>query len=315
MTTYLTPKVSVIIPVYNTELYIEETLQSIRNQTLNEIEIIVINDGSTDNSLAIILSIAQLDSRITVISQINQGQSVARNTGIFSSKGDYLYFMDSDDIIEHDTLKCCYEKCLENNLDFVFFDADILNPENDFKISLSYLRSHLFNESLVKPGLYYISTLVSKTLFSPAPWLNIISKKYLDKIRLSFYPGIIHEDQLFTFILYIKAERVSSINKTYFKRRLRENSTMTNKFNWKNVQGYLAVTDQLIAFKNTYHDHKITQITDKFIFQMLNGTSYGISSMSFRERLSIVALFIIKYSCYISFKSIIRIIFSKLIHK
>ena len=98
------PKVSVIIPIYNTALYLSEALDSICNQTLKEIEIILVNDGSTDNSLEIIREYSLRDNRITYFSQPNQGQGVARNLGLSHAVGKYIYFMDSDDILSIETL-------------------------------------------------------------------------------------------------------------------------------------------------------------------------------------------------------------------
>ena len=94
------PKVSVIIPVYNTDQYVAEAMYSILNQTLTDIELIAVNDGSTDNSLEVITKIAESDKRVKIFSQQNKGQSEARNLGISNSTGDYLYFMDSDDVLD-----------------------------------------------------------------------------------------------------------------------------------------------------------------------------------------------------------------------
>ena len=137
-----TPLVSVIIPVYNTEEYVYNTIESIRNQTLKNIEIIIINDGSTDNSLEIINGCSKNDERIKVYSQKNAGQSAARNVGIKIAKGKYLYFMDSDDFLEKDALLDCYKISEENELDFVTFDADILiEKKNSYHPNITYNRS------------------------------------------------------------------------------------------------------------------------------------------------------------------------------
>ena len=114
------PKVSVIVPVYNTEAYVEEAVRSIMNQTLRDIEIIVINDGSTDNSLSVVENLALQDARISVYSQVNQGPSITRNQGMQRATGDYLYFMDSDDVLAAGALEKCYQACESENLDFVF---------------------------------------------------------------------------------------------------------------------------------------------------------------------------------------------------
>ena len=118
------PKVSVVIPVYNTADYLRETLNSICDQTLKELEIILLNDGSTDDSMSIIEDFAARDSRIQYHVQPNQGLSVARNQAIRYSTGKYIYFMDSDDILDWTALQKCYLTCEEDNLDFVFFDAE-----------------------------------------------------------------------------------------------------------------------------------------------------------------------------------------------
>ena len=94
------PKVSVIIPVYNVEKYLRECLDSVVNQTLKDIQIILIDDGSTDSSLGICKEYAQKDNRIKIIEQKNQGAGAARNRGMSEAKGDYLYFLDSDDFLE-----------------------------------------------------------------------------------------------------------------------------------------------------------------------------------------------------------------------
>ena len=115
------PKVSVIIPVYNTEAYVEQTLRSIMGQTLRDIELIVINDGSTDGSLSALERIATGDDRIRLYTQPNKGLSQTRNAGIDRARGEFIYFMDSDDLLEPDALERCYERCQSDRLPLIFF--------------------------------------------------------------------------------------------------------------------------------------------------------------------------------------------------
>ena len=105
------PLVSVIIPVFNAEKHLQECLNTVRNQLLRNIEIICINDGSTDDSLNIVLSNADKDQRITVINQKNCGAAISRNNGLKVAKGEYITFLDSDDYFENDFLFSMYEKC------------------------------------------------------------------------------------------------------------------------------------------------------------------------------------------------------------
>lgn len=124
------PKVSVIIPVYNTEKYINDSVLAIQNQTLRDIEIIVIDDGSTDSSAWLIGSLAAKDERIKLFTQENHGQSVARNSGLDRATGEFVYFMDSDDLLEPNTLLACYDKCVSQNLQLITFDADVFYEDD-----------------------------------------------------------------------------------------------------------------------------------------------------------------------------------------
>lgn len=238
-------KVSVIIPVYNVQDYLEETLNSILNQSLREIEILAINDGSTDKSFEILEIYRKKDRRIKIISQENQGQSIARNKGIDLSKGEYIYFMDSDDLIELNLLEDCYKLSILNKLDFLFFDA-LSFSENFEKEKLKdyvYDREGLVEE--VMSGKKYLEKLIIKENFKCPPWLYFINSNFLKKNRLRFYPKIIHEDELFSYQLYLRANRVKYLNKKLFKRRVRLNSTMTSNKGEKNIIGYLTVVQEL----------------------------------------------------------------------
>ena len=116
-------KVSVIVPVYNVEKYLKDCLNSVINQTLEDIEIICVNDGSTDNSLAILEDYAKKDSRIKIINQKNKGLSGARNTGMKHVQGEYILFLDSDDWLKEDALSELYWSHLDDNLDMLFFQT------------------------------------------------------------------------------------------------------------------------------------------------------------------------------------------------
>ena len=116
-------KVSVIIPVYNVEKYLEECLDSVVNQTLKEIEIICINDGSIDNSVKILEKYRDKYSNIKVINQKNLGVGRARNVGVKLAKGEYIFFLDSDDYIEVDALEKCYIEAKQHRLDVVLIDS------------------------------------------------------------------------------------------------------------------------------------------------------------------------------------------------
>lgn len=149
-----TPKISIIIPVYNVEKYIRECMYSATNQTLKDIEIICIDDGSPDNSGAIIDEYASKDSRVHVVHQKNSGVSATRNNGIDLAKGEYIKFMDSDDVLDLNACEICYNKAKSENADIVVHDSfnEVFNKGQFFLIPLPE-----FPDGVVWSGLYKTS--------------------------------------------------------------------------------------------------------------------------------------------------------------
>ncbi len=278
------PKVSVIIPVYNTEEYVKKAVMSIVNQTLKDIEIIVINDGSTDNSLNVVTKIAEKDNRIQIYSQENQGLSITRNTGIEKAKGNYIYFMDSDDLLDIDALECCYYKCIKNDLDLVFFDAEVLNNEN-ISFSIDYIRKNI--KDTIYTGDALISYLLSVNQYKAPVWLSFINLDYLKRINLFFYPKIIHEDELFTPLLYLQAEKIGRINRSFFKRRIRFNSIMTQKKSSLSINSYIKVFSEL-RFWGSNKNKNIKNIIERIISYIINPMLYNARTLTLKERVSIL---------------------------
>ena len=280
------PKVSVIIPVYNTEKYVRQAVESILLQTLKDIEIIIVNDGSTDGSMTILEELAAQDERIKLFSQENQGQSIARNFALQKVGGKYLYFMDSDDYLENDALELCFEKAESNNLDFVLFDAEILNPQDTTAIDITYQRTQIMDEESIYTGNELLNLFIRKYIFTPSPCLSFINIAFLRQKNLSFYPGIIHEDQLFTCKLYLNANKVMCIAKPFFKRRFRSDSTMTNRFAWKNMRGYLTVTAELLQYASKHPEYK--KLISLFLSQMLNAAVWQAHVLPLKEKIKLL---------------------------
>lgn len=307
------PLISVIIPLYNTEEYIYDTIDSIANQTLRDIEIIIINDGSTDNSLSIVKRCIENDKRIILYSQENKGQSIARNKGITASKGKYIYFMDSDDLLQSDALECCYLKCESEGSDLVCFDADIFNKQNNSQLNLNYRRGAILKEDISYNGIELLKTLLKHNGYSPSPCLYLINSEYLKSIDLFFYPGIIHEDQLFTAILYLQSKRIQYISEPFFKRRIRANSIMTTTFSMNNMNGYLSVADKLICFSNNHLNTK--EAIDMLLVQMLNAVVWLSYKIPFHSRIQIALRCMSRYRKYIKFRNYLVLLFKSFIKK
>lgn len=306
------PKVSVIIPVYNTEAYVEDAVRSILNQTLKDIEVIVINDGSTDNSLAIVERLALQDNRINVYSQGNQGLSVTRNIGIIKAKGEYLYFMDSDDILATDAFEKCYSECVDKKLDFIFFDADSFFENNAVSLDLDYKRTHLFEERRVYSGIEMLYGMLKEKKYRASVCLNLIKRKFLEKCSLSFYPRIIHEDELFTATMYLKAKRVSCVHSVFYHRRVRQGSIMTNNFSIKNIESYFITIKELTLLSKS--NVNWNTVIDQLIRYILNPAIYNSKGLPMKVKLKIIHHCIsFGYLQYIKPKNIIVMLFPFLI--
>ena len=215
------------MPIYNVAPYLEEALNSVVNQSLKEIEIIAVNDGSTDNSEEIIKQYQQKDSRIILFSQENQGQSVARNLALQHAKGKYIYMMDSDDVLaDKDALQMSYEYAEKCKADFIFFDGDTLQEEGAAPLSWNYRRTQDLEEMKAYSGEFLLNMMLDNSKHNCVVWLLLINHNYLKSIGLDFYPGIIHEDELFTTKLTIQSNNIYCLKKSFVKHRVRSASTM-----------------------------------------------------------------------------------------
>lgn len=260
-------KVSVILPIYNVASYLEETFQSVIRQSLKEIEIIAVNDGSTDQSEEIIRKYKQLDSRIVSFTQENQGQSAARNVALKHATGKYIYMMDSDDVLNNpDALQICYEYAEKNQADFIFFDGESFSEKGVHRDSWNTKRTHLVEENKKYAGEYLLNLMLDTEAHNCVVWLLFIRKDYLDEIGLQFYEGIIHEDELFTTILTLNSENIFCLRRNLIGHRLRPASTMIISYSKRNLNCYLTVADELLRFRRTPIIHKFLQYTLSRVF-------------------------------------------------
>ena len=295
------PKVSVIIPVYNTEQYLCEALDSICSQTLQEIEIIVVNDGSTDGSQKIIDEYAAKDSRIKTYFQPNQGLSVARNSGMRFANGKYIYFMDSDDVLDVTALQACYNQCEENSLDFVCFDAELLNCETRPTSIPNYDRAGKIEDN-IHCGTDLFAYELEHRLFRPSVWLYFVNRSFMNSFFKAFCPGRIHEDHIFSVPLHLYAKRVKYIPAPYFKRRIRESSIMNQSFGMKNIDGYVAALTELQRIVEVNPEWK--DLINQYLTQVLNDIAWIGHKMNFLNKVATYCIFKeLSFNKYISLRN------------
>lgn len=220
-------KVSVVIPIYNVEKYLEDCLNSIVYQTLKDIEIICIDDGSTDNSLKILNRYAKNDSRIIVISQENMGHAAATNRGMDIAKGEYLYLMDSDDIIKLNALEDTYRISKSKNLDLLIFKSiNYYELENKFYETEVYSMGNLFKK--VGNNIFTYKD-IPDVLFdiSVTPWSKLYNLDFIRRINARFPEGLIFDDNVFFWQVLFNAKRIYFYNEFLFTRRWYSSSSTT----------------------------------------------------------------------------------------
>ena len=246
------PKVSVIIPAFEVEDYLRECVDSVITQTLDEIEIILVNDGSTDNSLAIMESYAESDQRVTLVSQKNGGQSVARNVALEYAHGEFIYFLDSDDYILPETLEKLYGFASKNTVDVLYFGGDsFFENERLEKEHASYLNYYHRDKKVsnqIMRGEDMFHHLLDMHLFRCSVPMQFIRHDLLKRTQIRFYEGIIHEDELFSPLVLVNAERAACITDRLYMRRVRAESTMTSpQITAKRFRGKMIVAVNLFA--------------------------------------------------------------------
>ncbi|WP_407431826.1 glycosyltransferase [Methanobrevibacter sp.] len=220
-------KVSIIVPVYNTGNYLEECLDSIVNQSLKDIEIICVNDGSTDNSLKILEEYAKKDSRVKILTIENSGLSIARNVGIKHANGKYIGFVDSDDFVNEYMFEKLYVSCELNNLDLSICKISLFdNVTGKFYDDMEYYNLSVF-ENLEKDVFNADDT----TSFTCDIVVNAYNKLYrkslLEDNSIEFPPHLIFEDEVFFIKSYLLAQRISVVNEFLYYYRINRDGSIS----------------------------------------------------------------------------------------
>ena len=234
---YMTGLVSVIVPVYNAEEYLRYCIDNIVSQTYRNIEIILINDGSTDTSPEICDEYAQQDERIKVISKENGGPSDARNVGLKAAKGEYICFCDSDDYFTApDVIEALVTEAAGSDFDFLFYDSDIMFEDGHKEKKNFRIRKKPYDDST---GPDMMRKLLNNNEFSHSVWLLFVRRATLEAIGLTFYKGLfVAEDAIFAVNLFLHSKSVRHVAKTLYCRRIRGDSITTVKSNVNHFIGY-----------------------------------------------------------------------------
>ena len=249
--------ISIIVPVYNVESYLEECLESIKNQTYADIEVILVNDGSTDGSREICEQYCEKDIRFRLINQENQGQSVARNRGVKESVGQFIMFVDSDDVINTNVLEVL--------LPYMKTDVDIVECRMTRKKEEFFLNktSTIVFEGNSKEAI--LNCIAFKEVKYCA-FKKLYRREIVEKIP--FLEGYIYED-VFTGINYLKhIRKIVVIDYIGYYYRVHANSTMTKSFNEKDLDIFKVGNQLIDSFKD---DENMLPYIGYFMFYLGHG--------------------------------------------
>lgn len=257
----MNPILSIIIPVYNVENYVEHCITSCLKQNIltQEYEIIIVNDGSTDNSLFIAEKTATGHPNIKIISQCNKGLSMARNKGLSLAQGDYIWFVDSDDYIEENCLKQIIETCKKG--------YDVISLGWGFCYETGITIPRLRKNIKINNGWDLL-----KNLQQMGAQFYIHNKNFLRKNHLEFYPGIYHEDNEFTPRMLYFAQSATYVNQVVYHYLVRKSGSILSTPNKKKAYDLLFIANRTVEFAKQHVRSEM-----KYIFYRLAGVAINNS--------------------------------------
>ena len=246
------PKVSVIMPVYNTERYLRQCLDSVLGQTLREIEVICVDDGSRDSSVQILQEYAARDPRVTVLQQANAGAGAARNKGLAAAAGEYLSVLDSDDFSEPDMLETAYLRAKRFDADLVVFGSDeYLEAEARF-VPVNWA----INKRLLPAADCFAARDIPQNIFRTMigwTWDKLYKRAYIEELGLRFQEIRLHNDLLFGYGALASARRITVEERVLTHQRKRGGGSLSDeRTDWWCVYDALSALEQYLKDRGLY---------------------------------------------------------------
>lgn len=270
------PIVSVVIPVYNVEKYLNQCLDSVLSQTLQNIEVICVNDSSTDGSLAILEEYAKKDERVIVVTQPNSGAGAARNKGLSLAVGKYLSFLDSDDFFEPDMLELACKKAEEDRADFVVFQSDQYYADKKKFVEVSWT----LREKEIPPYTPFSHRQMTDNIFKVFvgwAWDKLYNREFVLQNHLQFQEQRTSNDLLFVFSAVALARRISIVKKilVHQRRDAKDSLSKTRENSWH------CFYDALMALRNRLKEEGLYEELEKdFINYALHFSLWNIRTLA-----------------------------------
>lgn len=275
-------KISCIVPVYNVEKYLKKCLDSILNQSFKDFELIIVDDGSTDNSSIICDEYLNIDNRVKVIHKENGGLSDARNRGIEEAIGDYLIFIDSDDYVDSSMFEVLYNLNQKNNTEISACDKAFVYEKSDH-IEYGINSNKVY---ILDPDAAFSVIVDFYRNLGMEMWNKLYSRKLFDNVR--FPKGKLFEDQDTQYKLIFSANKISYIEKSLYFYLRRENSITTQKYNDKEKERFEMVNKMVTYIKENHESiiskvivYKILSCNFTIVNKMIKSNIYDFDFLNF----------------------------------
>lgn len=273
--------ISIIIPVYNVENYLKQCLDSLLMQTLKNIEIICINDGSTDASLAILKEYEEkYPNKFIVLSQKNSGAGIARNKGMEIARGRYLSFLDADDFFEKDMLESAFKYCEAQELDFCVFRSDRYHNDSGKYEKIPWT---IKNKYLPKKNVFSAKdvSLYIFQIFNGWAWDKLYRREFIEKIQVSFQGLRTTNDAFFVFLANTQAKRIGTIDKIYAHHRVNVSNSLsvTREKSWDCCYKAMSAIKKELIVRNQYKYY-----SQSYINWVLNFCLWNVRTLTGQAR-------------------------------
>ncbi|MCI9262890.1 glycosyltransferase [uncultured Adlercreutzia sp.] len=284
------PLLSIVIPVYNARSYIEETLSSLAPLLTKGAEVICVDDGSSDDSLDFVMRFAGSHANCLIVSQSNAGLSRTRNVGLEYARGQYVHFLDSDDLIEPNVLMSLCERARSERADLLLFDGEAFYESDDLRDRFNSYETYYHRDSEYaksRSGIQMLVDMVNGGDYLPSACLYLMRRAFLADHRLSFYEGILHEDNLFTFQCLLQASCVVHSSERPYLRRVREGSTMTMEKTMAHAYGYYVCWKEMsyLSCQHRYEwDYETECVVNRVVAEKLASARSSFKGVSKKNR-------------------------------
>lgn len=254
-------KISVIIPIYNVGSYVETAIRSVQLQTLQDFEIICVNDASTDDSADVVREMSLDDSRIRLFELgVNSGAAAARNEGLRHAGGEYVYFLDADDRILPDALEKLYDRACDDDAEVIAFCAGFIYEDPQYEEKFGNEHS-VFRRAYpdLLPGRELFILWMESWDWVPGPPFYFYRRDFLEENGIRFHEGMLHEDELFTFDVMMAAKRVRVLNEVLYQRLFRKDSSTTGEVSIRNVEACISILQYVSEYSRRLQDDRLKE--------------------------------------------------------